>query len=231
MVETIKAKGDFDIAIELIDLVKPKLIVTNNTGIAHYAYQNNIAWIAGPYINTTNSYSLLSLKEKFNCSGAFISNELNKNQIRGIKKPNNFNLHYSIYHPIILMTSRVCLFHQVSGCEKHLIDNSCIDKCEKLSTITNMKSNTFYIEKEKGNYHNVYNDDNYLNTDIINDFSDKFSNFFIDLRDIKTKTRIDTSKLELINIFEDLINNNTVNSNKIKQVITSTINSQYKKGI
>ena len=90
---------DYIAAVEFLKQVQPKLIVTNNTGIAYEAYQRGIRWIAGPYLNVTNSFSLLCLKENFNCSGAFISNEISQTQMRQLNKPDGFELYYSIYHP------------------------------------------------------------------------------------------------------------------------------------
>ncbi|MBI9035378.1 MAG: DUF3656 domain-containing protein, partial [Bacteroidales bacterium] len=106
---------DYTTAIRLLEKVKPNHIVTNNTGIAYEAYESGIRWIAGPQLNIVNSYSLQTLKDNFNCSGAFISNEISKSQMQYINKPDNFELYYSVYHPIVLMTSRQCLFHQVTG--------------------------------------------------------------------------------------------------------------------
>jgi putative protease len=77
-----------------------------------------IKWIAGPFLNTTNSYALLTLQEELNCAGAFISNEINRMQIKKIARPNNFKLIYSIYHPILLMTSGQCFFQRTVGCNK-----------------------------------------------------------------------------------------------------------------
>ncbi len=216
-------------AVEFLNQVQPKLIVTNNTGIAYEAYKKGIAWIAGPYLNIANSFSLLCLKENFNCSGSFISNEMNKHQVKTIKKPENFNLYYSIYHPIVLMTSRQCLFHQVTGCEKDKIDEECILVCTKSSSITNLKEESFIIEKSKGNYHCIYNNINYLNTEIIADIPDLFSGFFIDLRDIKTETTVELDKLRIIELFENHLNGNT--DATLKQRIHPTTNTQYKKGI
>ena len=138
---------DYHAGIEILRQVQPKCIVTNNTGIAYEAWQKGIPWIAGPYLNIVNSFSLLCLKENFNCCGAFISNEINRIQIRAIKKPENFNLYYSIYHPIMLMTSRQCLFQQVSGCGKSSIDHACIRQCDKSASITNLKNENYYINK------------------------------------------------------------------------------------
>ncbi|MDM8160220.1 DUF3656 domain-containing protein [Labilibaculum sp. K2S] len=222
---------DYTAAVEFLKQLKPKLIVANNTGIAYKAYQLGIDWIAGPQINIVNSYSLLSLKEDFNCSGAFISNELTKNQIQAVKAPADFKLHYSIYHPIVLMTSRQCLFHQVTACEKNRVDDTCIQQCEKSSSITNLKNDSFRIEKSKGNYHTIYNDNNFLNTDILNDLPAVFSSFMIDLRDVKTESKLLVSKSELIQLFENLLDGKADSETKVKKVIQSTTNQQYKKGI
>ena len=218
-------------AVEFLHTIQPKLIVTNNTGIAHEACGKGIPWVAGPYLNIVNSFSLSCLKEKFNCSGSFISNEINKIQIKSINSPDDFKLYYSIYHPILLMTSRQCLFHQVVGCEKTEIDEDCILKCKKSSSIENLKKVSLYIEKTKGNYHCIYNDKNFLNTNIITDIPNKFSHFFIDLRDVKTATNVSVGKPQVINLFENLLNGNIDSKKEIEQIIHPATDTQYKKGI
>lgn len=222
---------DYSAAVEFIEQVQPKLIVTNNTGIAYEACQKGIRWIAGPYLNVTNSFILLCLKENFNCFGAFISNEISQTQMRQLNKPDDFELYYSIYHPIVLMTSRQCLFHQVTGCGKDQIDDTCISRCEKSATITNLKNETIYLEKSKGNYHRIFNETNFLNTDIVTDLRDLFSGFLIDLRDIKTGTQTNLDKSEIIQQFENLLNGNPDSKTELQKIIHSTTNAQYKRGI
>lgn len=222
---------DYTAAVEFLHRVSPKHIVTNNTGIAFEASNNNISWIAGPHLNIINSFSLLCLKENFNCVGAFISNEISKRQMQYIKKPEDFKLYYSIYHPIVLMTSRQCLFHQVIGCEKNIMDNSCINECEKSSSITNLKKENFNIEKKKGNYHNIYNETKFLNTEIVRDMPTVFSNFFIDLRDIKTNTKVEMDNENLIHLFISHLNGNDDSEKQLIQQIQPTTNVQYKIGI
>ena len=230
-VPSILIGDDYYDTVEFLRKLNPKLIITNNTGIAFEAYKNNIQWIAGPFLNTTNSFTLLTLKEKSNCSGAFISNELNKTQIRNIKKPKDFELYYSIYHPVVLMTSRQCLFHQVSGCTKNIVDNTCIQNCVKTASITNLKNTTFFIEKEEGNYHNVYNETNFLNTKIMKDMPNFFSGFLIDLRDIKTDTKTGLNKLEIITLFESYTSGNSEATLEIERIISPSTTIQYSKGI
>jgi putative protease len=222
---------DYRAAVKFLHSVQPKLIVTNNTGVAYEAFKKGIEWIAGPYLNVVNSYSLISLKETFNCSGAFISNEISKTQLQQINKPDGFKLFYSIYHPIRLMTSRQCLFHQVTSCEKSFIDETCIEQCRKTASIKNMKDETFFIEKRKGHYCCIYNATNYLNTEVVTVFPNLFSGFMIDLSDVKTKTTIAINKENLIVQFQNLMNGKKELVEDIEQHLYPTMNTQYRKGI
>jgi putative protease len=129
------------------------------------------------------------------------------------------------------MTSRQCLFHQVSGCEKNKIDDSCIQQCERSSSITNLKKGTFIIEKTKGNYHSLYNATNLLNTDIVKDMPDLFSSFLIDLRDIKTETKIELNKSRIIELFKNHLSGNSDSTQELKRIIYPSNNTQYKEGI
>jgi len=175
---------EYDESIRLLEHVRPKRIVSNNTGIAYKAFEMGIEWIAGPFLNTTNSYALLTLKEELNCAGAFISNEINRMQIKNIRRPENFKLLYSIYHPILMMTSRQCFFQQTVGCKKPTIEDGCMLKCKKSTTITNVKGVTFAVDKQKGGYPSIYNHEQFLNVDIVSDLADLFDEFFIDLTNI-----------------------------------------------
>ncbi|MDP8219286.1 MAG: peptidase U32 family protein [Candidatus Theseobacter exili] len=222
---------NYTAAVEFLQEVQPERIVTNNTGIAYEAYKKEIPWIAGPYLNIVNSFSLLCLKEKLNCYGSFISNEISKYQIQRIINPANFKLYYSIYHPILLLSSRQCLLHQVIGCEKNTIDEDCLQTCNKSSSITNLNNVSLFIEKTKGNYHCIYNNHNFLNTDIVTDLPDTFSGFFIDLRDIKTETKIETDKAGIITLFENLLHGDPESKKQLQQSIYPSTNAQYKKGI
>ncbi len=222
---------DYSAAVEFLQELHPQLIVTNNTGIAYEASQRGIRWIAGSYLNVTNSFSMLCLKENFNCLGAFISNEISQTQIRQLNKPDDFELYYSIYHPIVLMTCRQCLFHQVTGCGKDEIDDTCISQCEKSATITNLKNEPIYLGKSRGNHHRIFSEMNFLNADIITDVLDLFSGFLIDLRDIKTGTQTNMDKLGVINQFVDLLNGNPDSKTELQQTFHLTTNAQYKRGI
>ncbi|MBU0483637.1 MAG: U32 family peptidase [Proteobacteria bacterium] len=222
---------DYQAALEFLQQLQPERIVTNNTGIAYEAWQRGISWIAGPYLNLVNSFSLRCLKEKFNCFGAFISNELNQFQIKGINRPDDFKLYYRIYHPIVLMTSRQCLFHQVSGCKKSTIDVTCIEQCERSATITNLKQGSLLINKTKGNYHRIYHESNFLNTDIVTEIPDRFTSFLIDLRDIRTTTETGLGKAAIVRLFENHLAGKPNATKELKQSIQPSTNRSYRKGI
>jgi putative protease len=209
---------DYDVAVNILEQVKPKRIVTNNTGIANRAYELGIEWIAGPFLNTTNSYALLAMQESFNCRGAFISNEINRQQMQTIARPDNFKMFYSIYHPILLMTSRQCFFQQSVGCEKPRIDNGCMLSCDKSTSITNLKGVSFAIDKQKAGYPSIYNKDQFLNTKIITDLSDLFDGFMIDLTNIGAGDNESPDKIELIKQFEQLLHSD--NHNKVNNMNT-----------
>lgn len=227
---------DYDVALTILQQVKPKLIVTNNTGIAYEAYQLGIKWLAGPFLNTTNSYALMALKETFDCSGAFISNEINKLQIRNIARPATaqsepFKLFYSIYHPILLMTSRQCFFQQSVGCEKPRIDNGCMLSCDKSTSITNLKGDTFAIDKQKAGYPSIYNQDQFLNMAIVKDLSDLFDGFMLDLTNIGAGDKASPDKAELIKHFEQLLNAKDDTSQRINDLVPQATDSQYHTGL
>ena len=230
---------DYDVALNILEQVKPKLIVTNNTGIANRAFELSIRWIAGPFLNTTNSYALLAMKESFDCEGAFISNEINHQQMKTIARPENFKLFYSIYHPILLMTSRQCFFQQSVGCEKPRIDNGCMLSCDKSTSITNLKGVSFAIDKQKAGYPSIYNNDQFLNIDIINDLAPLFDGFMIDLTNIGAGDKESPDKAVLIEQFEQLLkkdeSNNPEQQIQIKTALDKLVpeqtNVQYYNGL
>jgi putative protease len=222
---------DYDVALTILEQVKPRLIVTNNTGIAHRAFELGIEWIAGPFLNTTNSYALLAMQETFNCSGAFISNEINRQQIQTITRPKNFKMMYSIYHPILLMTSRQCFFQQSVGCEKPRIDNGCMLSCDKSTSITNLKGDSFAIDKQKAGYPSIYNQDQFMNMEIINDLAPMFDNFMVDLTNIGAGDKSSPDKIQLIGQFEQLLSGNQTVEANLNTLVPQSTNVQYHNGL
>jgi len=222
---------DYDESVRILEAVRPERIVSNNTGVAYKAFEMGIEWIAGPFLNTTNSYALLTLKEELNCAGAFISNEINRMQIKNIARPSNFKLLYSIYHPILLMTSRQCFFQQTVGCKKPTIEDACMLSCTKATTITNVKGVSFAVDKQKGGYPSIYNHEQFLNVDIVNDLGDLFDGFFIDLTNIGAGSKPELDKAQLITHFEQLLNGDEQAAQQLNQMVRESTNAQYSQGL
>ncbi|WP_022941401.1 peptidase U32 family protein [Psychromonas hadalis] len=222
---------DYNESIRLLEVVKPKRIVSNNTGVALKAVELDIEWIAGPFLNTTNSYALLTLQEALNCSGAFISNEINRHQMRHIKRPKNFKMLYSIYHPILMMTSRQCFFQQTVGCNKPAIEDGCMLKCQKATTITNVKGFSFAVDKQLGGYPSIYNDEQFLNLDVVDEFSGLFDEFFIDLTNIGAGSKTTLDKIELLTHFTQLIKGDGASKTALEQMVTLSTQAQYTQGL
>jgi putative protease len=222
---------DYLESVKVLEEVRPKVIVSNNTGIAYKAFEMGIDWVAGPFLNTTNSYALLTLKEDLDCKGAFISNEINRPQIRNIKRPENFKLFYSIYHPILMMTSRQCFFQQTVGCKKPSIEDGCMLKCEKATSITNVKGISFAVDKQKGGYPSIYNHEQFLNVDAVNDLSHLFDEFFIDLTDIGSGSKEKLDKVQLIHHFENVLNGVQEAGVQLHEIVAVSTNAQYKQGL
>ncbi|MCK5809529.1 MAG: U32 family peptidase [Cocleimonas sp.] len=222
---------DYDVAVTLLEAVKPQRIVSNNTGIAYKAYEMGIEWIAGPFLNTTNSYALQTLKEELNCAGAFLSNEINQMQIRKIHRPDNFKLLYSLYHPILMMTSRQCFFQQTVGCNKPSIDDRCMQTCKKSTTITNVKGISFNIDKQRGGYPSIYNHEQFLNMEIVNDLGGVFDEFFIDLTDIGVGSKEKLDKAQLIQHFKGLLQGEIESEFQLHEMVSEATNQQYIQGL
>jgi U32 family peptidase len=222
---------DFTAAVRFLQQVRPGRIVTNNTGVAYEACSAGIPWIAGPYLNIANSLSLASLKQNFACHGAFVSNELSKYQIKRICPPEAFKLYYSIYHPIVLLTSRQCLFHQVTGCEKETMDDACISGCERTATITSLNGATLFINKTKGNYSSIYHQANFLNTKLLAELPPIFSSLLVDIREIETETRTALDKLSLVQLFERHLHGDAGSAEELRRSISPTTSALYEKGV
>lgn len=222
---------DYIESVRILEQVKPKRIVTNNTGIAYKAYEMGIEWVAGPLLNTTNSYALLTLKEELNCAGAFMSNEINRLQLRNIACPDNFKLYYSIYHPILMMTSRQCFFQPTVGCKKPSIEDGCMLKCEKATTIKSVRGVKYSIDKQKGGYPSIYNDEQFLNLDIVNDLPDLFDEFFIDLTNIGSGETAVEDKAQLIEHFQSLLQGKEEAATQLNEMVTLSTNAQYRQGL
>lgn len=223
---------DYQAAGAFLQAIKPQLLITNNSGVGMLAKTLELPWVAGPQMNTVNSYSFKCLQQEFAASGAFISNELNMKQMRHIKRPHNMRSYYSIYHPNTLLTSRQCLFQQTEGCRKIKVNKGCLKRCEKRTSIINLKDNPYVVQKHRGSHNSIYSEHNVLNLQVLTDLPHLFTDVLIDLRDIETETRVATSKLNLVGKFLKLLDDiSEPQISALTAAIHPTSNAQYLKGM
>ncbi|ELZ1716269.1 U32 family peptidase [Vibrio parahaemolyticus] len=215
-----------------LETIQPELLITNNSGVGMIAKELGLGWVAGPQMNTVNSYAFKCLQDEFAASGAFVSNELNMKQMRHIKRPKNMRSFYSIYHPNTLLTSRQCLFQQTEGCRKVKVNKGCLKRCDKRTSIINLKDNPYVVQKQKGSHNSIYSEHNVLNLQVLHDLPQLFTDVLIDLRDIQTETKVSASKPELIDAFLALLEDHSEQAvQTLNAMIQPTANAQYLKGL
>ena len=109
-----------------------------------------------------------------------------------------------------------------------------MQSCEKFSSMKNVKGDTLFIEKNKGNYHALYNEVNFLNTDIVTDLPHLFSSFLVDFREKKSNTTVAADKPALMRLFADHLQgiyDPVESASNLREVICPSTDTQYKKGI
>lgn len=223
---------DYQAARVFLETIQPELLITNNSGVGMIAKDLGLGWVAGPQMNTVNSYAFKCLQDEFVASGAFVSNELNMKQMRHIKRPQNMRSFYSIYHPNTLLTSRQCLFQQTEGCRKVKVNKGCLKRCDKRTSIINLKDNPYVVQKQKGSHNSIYSEHNVLNLQVLHDLPQLFTDVLIDLRDIQTETKVSASKPELIDAFLALLEDHSEQAvQTLNAMIQPTTNAQYLKGL
>ncbi|HHG3366277.1 U32 family peptidase [Vibrio parahaemolyticus] len=223
---------DYHAARVFLETIQPELLITSNSGVGMIAKELGLGWVAGPQMNTVNSYAFKCLQDEFAASGAFVSNELNMKQMRHIKRPKNMRSFYSIYHPNTLLTSRQCLFQQTEGCRKVKVNKGCLKRCDKRTSIINLKDNPYVVQKQKGSHNSIYSEHNVLNLQVLHDLPQLFTDVLIDLRDIQTETKVSASKPELIDAFLALLEDHSEQAvQTLNAMIQPTANAQYLKGL
>ncbi len=226
---------DFTAAKALLQSVQPDILVTNNSGVGFEANKLGLAWVAGPQMNSANSFVLKCLEEEFGASGAFLSNELSKKQLRHIKRSDSMRTFYSIYHPNTLLTSRQCLFQQTEGCRKIKVNKGCLRRCDKRTSIINLKDNPYVVQKQKGSHNSIYAEHNVLNVDLVEDLPQLCTDVLIDLREIQTETKVEWNNAQVVEAFSNWLQGDEQQRSEwrtsIHESISPTMNAQYLKGL
>jgi putative protease len=130
-----------------------------------------------------------------------------------------------------MMTSRQCFFQPTVGCKKPSIEDGCMLKCEKATTIKSVRGVKYSIDKQKGGYPSIYNDEQFLNLDIVNDLPDLFDEFFIDLTNIGAGDTAVEDKAQLLEHFTSLIEGKKESATHLNEMVSLSTNAQYRQGL
>ena len=113
--------------------------------------------------------------------------------------------------------------------------------CDKSTSITNLKGVSFAIDKQKAGYPSIYNNDQFLNMEIINDLAQLFDGFMIDLTNIGSGDKVSPDKTVLIEQFEQLLKIDENNENlsdkqltiqtALNELVPDSTNIQYHNGL
>ena len=109
--------------------------------------------------------------------------------------------------------------------------------CDKSTSITNLKGDSFAIDKQKAGYPSIFNQDQFLNTEIIDDLAKLFDGFMIDLTNIGAGDKESPDKVVLIEQFEQLLSlqeseANTISANEtLNKLVVHSTNVQYHNGL
>ncbi|MBR5671931.1 MAG: U32 family peptidase, partial [Spirochaetales bacterium] len=138
---------------------KPGLVVSDNVGLGFEASRRGIEWVAGSMLNSSNSYTLKAYQELGHACGAFLSPELNRDQLAQVSAPAGFKLFLQVFGPITMMTTRQCLLASAGRCRSGRNRFSPLCKgCSGYETFYDEKEIPFHIVKSPGYINRVFND-------------------------------------------------------------------------
>jgi putative protease len=143
---------DFKKAVELLNKIDPRTIITDNSGIAEMASEAGRDWIAGPGFNIVNSYAIEALLRFKGFCGFFLSPEFSEKKSGTIRAPHAIDMWKGINYRRPLMTTRQCLIRNISGCNKKQCDENCLPNCNRSEMIINAQGKHFTIIKKPGFY-------------------------------------------------------------------------------
>ncbi len=156
------------------------LIVLNNTSLAETADRSGKKWIAGNYLNITNSFALKQLSLVSGCTEGIASLELSSEQTASLAEKSEIPVSMFIYSAVKLMTTRQCLLGY--RCGKKTSDKNCYYCSCGEENLDEVKGRRLKIYKRSWNYTELYDSSFISVPEMVPGFSGKVSKFIIDLR-------------------------------------------------
>jgi len=204
-------------------------IILNNTSFIE-AMDSGKEWIAGPFLNITNSLALKLFSETSDCRGAVVSLELSLEQIKLLAEKSELPLYCFIYSAVKLMTTRQCLLEY--KCGKKISDSNCYYNCCGEDILDEINGRRIKIYKKEWNYTELYDSSFILIPEIVPAIHNKISNFIIDLRNFSFVGHKPDTIPAITELFISYLENPiSANKNKITELFRTTSKGNFKKGI
>ena len=89
----------------------------------------------------------------------------------------------------------------------------------------------FAIDKQKGGYPSIYNNEEFLNVDGVNDLSEKFDEFVIDQTNIGAGKKEEQNKAQIIEHCEHIISGQNSATEPLNKLVTLYTMAQYRQGL
>ena len=93
------------------------------------------------------------------------------------------------------------------------------------------RSDSFAIDKQKAGYPSIYNQEQFMNMEIINDLTPMFDSFMIDLTNIGAGDKSSPDKIQLIGQFKQLLSGNQTVEANLNTLVPQSTNVQYHNGL
>jgi len=168
--------------VQVLDKAICSRIVADNSGLGLAAAQKGIGWVAGPALNCANPYAVRALQEEGEAEGAFLSLELNARQIMDTCADSGGKLWMVVMGPLVLMTTRQCLLHDSSHCQKKWCDEQCLPSCRQYAVWYDELDMPFYVYKRPGAYTQVFNNAILFIPEAVHLLRGRISHFVLDMR-------------------------------------------------
>lgn len=159
-----------------------RLVWCENTGLADFARKAGFDIILGSFSNAANSKSILAYSKLLEITAIIPSSEISYEDINSLILPPNTKLYFPLFSEELLMQSRQCLLHNLSGCKKTLCDHICIKECQKELICKGKSGELLRAIKRKDFYSSLYRINPLSNAKAFNMLKTKIDTWIIDLR-------------------------------------------------
>ena len=215
---------------EYIENSSCPLILLNNTSLAGAADKSGKKWIAGNYLNITNSFALKQLSMVSGCPEGIASLELSAEQTAALAEKSEIPVSMFIYSSVKLMTTRQCLLGY--RCGKKTSGKSCYYCSCGDENLDEVKGRRLKIYKRSWNYTELYDSSFISVPEMVPGFSGKVSKFIIDLRSFSFTGHTEDTIPVITAAFKEYIDNPDAKGKaRINELCSNISKGNIRKGL